>query len=224
MLINPCTPSIQNHQLCGGIIVAKIVQENFGEKIIEAVRDFANEDLKSVNELQLDEFSHVSDVPLRESLAATFYGARWLYKVGLALLVRDAEQMAHVRAQVMDYGAVCEGLLSDALLHALTTGRMRGAKYQLFKFGDPTAVINWRVANKLNQLTRQSFYWHIEVAEEEGIIDAPLRRRLDAMRKERNTVHMRARTYNAFLGTSKSLFETTLVAIGQTKAWRRANP
>lgn len=204
--------------------MAKIVQENFGEKIIEAVRGFANEDLKSVDELQLDEFSHVSDVPLRQMLAATFYGARWLYKVGLALLVRDAEQMAHVRAQVMDYGAVCEGLLSDALLHALTTARMRGAKHKLFDFNKPKAIINWQVANKLNKLTRQSFYWHIEVAEEEGIIDATLSRQLHAMREERNTVHMRARTYKAFLSTSKSLFKTTLILIKQTKDWRKLNP
>jgi hypothetical protein len=204
--------------------MAKVVQENFGEKIIEAVRDFAKTDLKSVGDLEADEFSHVSDDRLREALATTFYGTRWLYKVGLALLVRDAEQLAHVRAQVMDYGGVCEGLLSDALLHALRTGRLRGTKYQFFKFGDPKARINWGVLDPLSQLTRQSFFWHIEVAAEEGIIDARLQSRLDTMRKERNTVHMRARTYNAFLGTSKALFASTIATIHQTKAWRRANP
>jgi hypothetical protein len=204
--------------------MSKLVQEHFGEKIIEAVGQFAKEDLRSPAELEADEFAHVSDSVFRGTLADTFYGARWLYKLGLALLVRDAEQMAHVRAQVMDYGAVCEGLLSDALLHAITTNKMAGQKYRYFKFNSPHSTINWNVQDKLAQLTRQSFYWHIEVAAEENIISGALATKLHTMRKERNTVHMRARTYKAFVGTSKSLFDTTIETIQRTKAWRAQNP
>ena len=204
--------------------MSKLVQENFGDKIIQSVGDFAKADLRSPAQLEPDEFAHVYDPVLRRTHAETFYGSRWLYKLGLALLVRDAEQMAHVRAQVMDYGAVCEGLLSDALLHAITTNRMAGQKYRFFKFGDPKATINWAVQDKLGQLTRQSFFWHIEVAEEEAIIDGALATRLHTMRKERNTVHMRARTYKAFVGTSKALFDTTIETIQRTKAWRNQNP
>lgn len=204
--------------------MSKVVQENFGEKIIEAVGNFAKADLKSPAELEADEFSHVSDATLKSALAETLYGSRWLYKLGLALLVRDAEQMAHVRAQVMDYGAVCEGLLSDALLHAINTNRMSGQKYQRYRFNNPQATINWGVQDKLGQLTRQTFFWHIEVAAEEGIVAGALVGKLHAMRRERNTVHMRERTYRAFLGTSKSLFDTTIETIRQTKAWRAQNP
>jgi hypothetical protein len=204
--------------------MSKLVQENFGDKIIQAVGDFAKADLRSPAQLEADEFAHVSDPVFRRTLAETFYGSRWLYKLGLALLVRDAEQMAHVRAQVMDYGAVCEGLLSDALLHAITINKMAGQKYRFFKFGNPKSTINWAVQDKLGQLTRQSFFWHIEVAEEEAIIDGALATRLHTMRKERNTVHMRARTYKAFVGTSKSLFDTTIDTIQRTKTWRNQNP
>lgn len=203
--------------------MTKVVQENFGEKIIDAVTDFAKSDLKSVADLEANEFSHIADRHLRLVLAETFYGARWLYKLGLALMVRDAEQMAHVRAQVLDYGAVCEGLLSDALFHALNTNRMRGQKYRRYKFNRPRAIINWAVQDKLGQLTRQTFYWHIAVATEEDVIDAGLSSRLDTMRRERNTVHMRSRTHRAFLGTSKALFDTTLETIRQTKEWRAGN-
>lgn len=207
-------------------MVSKLIQENFGEKIISAVGDFARADLRTVVQLEANEFAHVSDAGLRTTLAETFYGTRWLYKLGLALLVSNAEQMAHVRAQVMDYGAVCEGLLSDALHHALVTNRMTGQKYLLYQFGNPKATINWGVVDKLGQLTRQSFYWHIEVAFEENIIDQQLHGWLQKMRKERNTVHMRARagTQKAFIGTSKSLFDTTIETVRQTKAWRAANP
>lgn len=204
--------------------MAKIIQENFGEKIIEAVADFAKSDLKTVDALKADEFSHVSDANLRDTLAVTFYGTRWLYKLGLALLVKDEEQLAHVRAQVMDYGAVCEGLLSDSLHHALAQNIMQGQKYRYSDITRLSNAINWNVQDKLGQLCKQSFFWHIDVAFEEGIIDQNLQGRLHTMRLERNSVHMRARTQRAFIGTSMSLFETSLETIRQTKAWRAANP
>ena len=202
----------------------KVVQEHFGDAIIQAVSEFAKGDLPTVDALKATDFSHVSDPHLRDILAETFYGARWIYKLGLALLVKDAEQMAHVRTQVMDYGAVCEGLLSDALLHALQTNRMRGQKHRYVDFLNLQRPINWQVQNRLARLMKQSFFWHIEVAREEQIISAQLRLDLDDMRQERNTVHMRARTHKAFVGTSKNLFDTVLSTIRQTKAWRAANP
>lgn len=204
--------------------MSKLIQEKFGETIITAVSDFAKSDLRTVDQLKISEFSHISDQNMRDSLAITFYGARWIYKLGLALLVRDHEQLAHVRTQIMDYGAVCEGLLSDSILHALQTNRLTGQKYQ---FGDPTNLarpIRWNVSNQLALISKQSFFWLIEVASEEQIIDQNLFAYLHHVRKERNTVHMRARTHKAFVGTSKFLFDTTLETIRQTKAWRTAHP
>lgn len=204
--------------------MSKIVQEHFGEVIITAIREFAKNDLRTVDQLKADEFSHVGDASLKDNLAETFYGARWIYKLGLALLVRDSEQMAHVRTQVMDYGAVCEGLLSDVTLHALETNRMTGQKYRFIDLNNLRRPIDWRVQNKLEKLTKQSFFWHIEVAFEENWINDALYKSLHKMRRERNTVHMRERTHKAFLMTSKNLFDTVLETIRQTKAWRAANP
>ena len=200
--------------------MAKVIQEQFGDAIIEAVAMFARSDLTAVDQLKRNDFSHVGDNGLRDVLAETFYGARWIYKLGLALLVKDAEQMAHVRAQVMDYGSVCEGLLSDCLSHAIQEQQMRGQKY---KYADPINLrrtINWSVQDILAQVSRQSFFWRIEVASEEGIIDQRLKDRLHWTRKERNTVHKTAKTHKAFLGTSKSLFDTVLETLRQTKDWR----
>lgn len=204
--------------------MSKIVQENFGEAIIKSVADFARLDLPTIAQLTANEFSHVSDQALREGLAETFYGARWIYKLGLALLVKDAEQMAHVRTQIMDYGAVCEGLLSDCILHAIRTNKMNGQKYQFKDIQNMRGNINWQVQDQLAQLSKQTFFWHIDIARDEGMIDQSLQSRLHNMRRERNTVHVRARTHKAFVGTSKALFDTTLKAIQQTKAWRAANP
>ncbi|WP_146190573.1 hypothetical protein [Marinicauda salina] len=203
--------------------MANVVQENFGNRIIEAVHQFSKEDLRSVDELKQNEFSHVADNQLQDTLAVTLYGTRWIYKLGLALLVKNAEQLAHVRAQVMDYGAICEGLLSDALHQSITNDLMSGEKYKFRDCRNLKKPINWKVKDKLNQLSRQSFFWHIEIAKDEGIIDEAIQSRLHSMRKERNTVHMRARTYKAFIGTSKSLFNTTIDTINHIKIWHRRN-
>lgn len=204
--------------------MSKIIQENFGEVVIQAIGQFAKADLPTVQYLEQNEFSHVADANLKRALAETFYGARWIYKVGLALLVKDEEQMAHVRAQILDYGAVSEGLLSDVILHGITTNRMRGQKHRFQDTRQLRRPINWNVQNKLEQLTKQSFHWHIEVCLEENIIGNQIAARLHQMRAERNTIHLRSRTHRAFIGTSKSLFDTAIDVIRTTKAWRRNNP
>ena len=79
----------------------KPIQEQFGQQVIDAFAQFARSDLKTPDELEADEFSHVSDATLRRRLAEVFYGVRWIYKLGLALLTRDAERAAHVRAQIV---------------------------------------------------------------------------------------------------------------------------
>lgn len=204
--------------------MSKVVQENFGDAIIMAVRNFAEADLDDVQTLAAQTFDHVGDAQFRQTLAETFYGARWIYKLGLALLVRDEEQLAHVRQQIFDYGTVCEGMLSDMLHHAIDTGRMHGQKHRYKDTVHHRYPINWNVQDKLRQLTKQSFHWHIDVAQDEQVISLPLASSLHRMRQARNTIHARARTYKAYLGTSHALFQTVLDTVSETKRWRAANP
>jgi hypothetical protein len=199
----------------------KVIQEHFGDTIIGAVHSFADRDLKTVPELERDLFAHVTEANLRRTLAETLYGARWIYKLGLALLVKDEKQLAHVRVQVIDYGSVCEGLLSNMIHHALSRGVMKGTKYQ---FNDTTNLrtpINWHVSDTALQLEKRSFHWMIVVAEEEGIIDRDLAHRLQNLRKERNTVHARTRTHKAFLGTSRHLFQVLMDTVSPSQACKR---
>jgi hypothetical protein len=204
--------------------MTKQIQEGFGQTIIDAIRSFARADLEGADSLESSLFAHVSEPDLRRNLAETLYGARWIYKLGLALLVKDEEQLAHVRTQIVDYSAVCEGLLSSMLHHALSKQILSGRKYRFNDTQRLTRPINWNVSNTLEQLKKRSFYWMIEVADEERIISSQLARHLHRMRQSRNTVHMRERNQRAFLGTSKSLFQTVLVCCTETKAWKIANP
>ena len=198
----------------------KLIQEQFGEVMLEAMREFARKDLGDPAGYELTYFNHVGDGALRTTLAETMYGARWIYKLGLALLVRDAEQLAHVRAQILDYSSVCEGLLSDMVRHAIVSHHVVGAKHLVNSRGQ---AINW-ASGITAKLTKQTFFWFIEVAEEEAIISPGLATRLQTLRKERNTIHLRSRTYNAYLGASRSAFGVLTDTIQATRDWRNAHP
>lgn len=203
---------------------SKPIQEQFGQAIINSVSEFARKDLDDVATLTGTLFYHVTDPTLRATLAETLYGARWIYKLGLALLVKDEEQMAHVRAQLIDYGAVCEGLLVDLIAHSVTRGHMTGALYKFNDVKNLKRPINWTVKDIQGQVTRQSFFWQIAVVEEENILSAPTIKRLDSLRDDRNTVHMAARRFKAYLGRSHAAFNTLHQVITEAKVWKAANP
>jgi len=204
--------------------MTKQIQEGFGQTIIDAIRSFARADLEDADSLESSLFAHVSEPKLRRNLAETLYGARWIYKLGLALLVKDEEQLAHVRTQIVDYSAACEGLLSPMLHHALSKQILSDRKHLFNDTQQLKKPINWNVSKRLEQLKKRSFHWMIEVAEDERIISSQLARNLHRMRQSRNTVHLRERNQRAFLGTSKTLFQTVLDCCTETKAWKTANP
>lgn len=203
------------------------IQEQFGSRVIEAFASFARDDLEDSTTLETTTFNHVSDRRLRKELSQVFYGARWIYKLGLALLTRNEERAAHVRAQIVDYAAVCEALLSYCVSHAIRNRCMSGA---LHLWQDPvgkTKPINWNVTSPDRQLSKQSMWWLIKVSQDSHIITAQLETELQWLREQRNTVHLRARASlgpTAFLNQSKRAFEATVNTVAQSKAWKAAHP
>lgn len=202
----------------------KAIQEQFGQRVIEAFASFARADIRPVDVLEREEFAHVSDRALRRALAQVLYGVRWIYKLGLALLTRDEERGAHVRAQIVDYASVCEALLNYCVGHAIRRGHVSGTAYL---WGDPDSKLKplrWTHGVADNRLlARQSLWWLIRVSKEFRIVDANLAVDLDWLRVERNSVHIRQRATvgaQAFLNQSKKAFEVVSQTIGQTKAWK----
>ncbi|MGW8127703.1 MAG: hypothetical protein ACWGG5_05030 [Stenotrophomonas sp.] len=203
------------------------IQEHFGNKVIEAFANFAREDLDTPEDLEADSFAHITDQKLRKELAQVFYGARWLYKLGLALLAKNEEKAAHVRAQIVDYAAVSEALLSFCISHAIANGYAQGANYQFSDPGKNKKPISWNMASPERQVAKRSMWWLVAIGHEFGIINSTLKKDVDWLREQRNTVHLRARAAlgpTAFLNQSMRAFEATTSLVSATKRWMAAHP
>ena len=202
----------------------KPIQEQFGETVIEAFASFARADLKKADELAKDEFSHVSEPHLRVALARVFYGVRWIYKLGLALLTHDDERAAHVRAQIVDYASVCEGLLSHCIAHAIKHGHTVGTAYQWNDPDKKTQPINWNPAHPEYAIGQWSLWWLVRIAQEFKIISIDLEQDLQWLRVPRNTIHLRQLSsvgQKAYLSQSRKAFDVAMRVIRQTKTWKR---
>lgn len=160
---------VESAELLSPTAPGKPIQEQFGQQVIDAFAQFARSDLKSPGELEGDEFSHVSDATLRRRLSEVFYGVRWIYKLGLALLTRDAERAAHIRAQIVDCASVSEGLLAHCLAHSIRNGHTTGTGYMFYDPDKQQRPIKWNTANPELTLRRQTFWWMIRIARDFGI-------------------------------------------------------
>ncbi len=202
------------------------IQEQFGERVIQAFTDFARADLKLPDELEAEEFAHVNDAGMRRCMAQVLYGSRWLYKLGLATLTRGEERAAHVRAQLVDYSSIVEGLLSDMIAHAIRKGHAKGTAYE---WHDPDVMkraIKWNTAAPEAALKKSSFWWLIRVARDFGIISQVLADDLDKLRRQRNDVHIRQMATlgpGAFLNQSKHAYGLVTQTLKATQKWRGAH-
>lgn len=204
-------------------VVSNPIQEQFGERVIQAFTDFARADLKPPDELEADEFAHVGDAGMRRCMAQVLYGARWLYKLGLATLTHGEERAAHVRAQLVDYSSVIEGLLSDMIAHAIRKGHAKGTAYQ---WNDPDVKkrpITWTTSAPEAVLKKATFWWLIRVAREFGIVSRTLADDLNKLRGQRNDVHIRQMATlgpGAFLNQSKQAYGLVTQTLRATQRWR----
>jgi len=204
--------------------MAKPIQEQLGESIIKAIHAFAEADMVTSHEIEATYLFHISDPKFRTSLAETLFGARWIYKLGLVLLVENEKQMAHVRAQLIDYCSVCEGVLSDMIFHGVINNHFNGQCFRFHDFKKLNHPLDWSAAKRQKTIGTRSFAWLLAVAHEEKIITKLLYDSLDWLRKERNAVHLRARSFHAYLDKSHSAFHHMRDLFKQTQVWKHQHP
>lgn len=75
----------------------------FGQDIIDAISNFAKNEIKTPDEISVTDFAYVRNQDLQKALSETLYRARELYKIGLALLTSNLEQSALIRTQAIDH-------------------------------------------------------------------------------------------------------------------------
>ena len=204
----------------------QIIQQELGQAVVEAITAFASKDIPPIEDIERTTFEHVRNVRLRKALATTLHGARWLYKLGLVTLATSERRAAHVRAQIIDYAAICEGLLSDAIAHLIASRRATGSEYKRDLRGRP---FTWPqgVGPVERIIEKRSFGWLIGVARDEGIVTPSEKSDLDWLREERNKVHVRrlvSAGRNAYLSTSKKAFDVMLRCGDATRRWRTTHP
>ncbi|MGE1530700.1 hypothetical protein [Pseudomonas putida] len=206
----------------------KIIQEQFGQAVIDSFLDFAKSKIPDPDQLDAKWFDHIQEKNIREALVDTYYGSRWMYRIGLGLLVKDRERLAHIRAQVIDYASICETLLSEMIVHGIEKSHLTKTQWEYADFNkSKNKKINWKNIKKTrDRVSKLSFAWYIKVCEEENIIDATLAKSLESQRVLRNTVHLteRARANNTYsLRASDDALKAMQATINQTKKWRSKN-
>ena len=208
--------------------MAQSVQERFGQIVIDGLTGFAQNGIPEVAQFDLTWFDHIQEASVREALCDTLYGARWIYKIGLALHVKDKELFAHVRAQVIDYISICETLLAEMVIHAHEKNKLTGNHWK-FKdlYMNSKKTLRWhQFASSRAAVEKQTFAWSLVVCKEEGIISNALSTSLDSMRILRNTVHITERAKNAgtyTLNSSDTAFKVMQKTINETKSWYANN-
>lgn len=189
----------------------KVVQEALGESLIALIRNFALKDIESLDEWR-QRLAHINDAELRQTIAETLFGARWLYKLGLLLLTKDDEQVAHVRAQISEYSAACEGILVEMIKQKVESGvHFSGAKFTTPK----NSYFNL-TSQPRQFISSQGFAWLISVAKEENIITTTLETELNWLRKKRNDIHISSRKEYTFTNISRRCFEAACRLISET--------
>jgi hypothetical protein len=206
--------------------MANPIQEQFGQHMIDAFAQFARSDLKTPLELEMSEFEHIDDLALRKHLAEVFYGVRWIYKLGLALLTKDAERAAHVRAQIVDYASISEALLSYCIGHGILNSYFKES--DILKYSDvrKTRTIKWIEKDPVQTLRKQNLWWLIRASWELKIIDDSLAEDLQWLRRQRNNVHLQeysAVGERSFLFHSRRAFSIATATITQTKIWKSSH-
>lgn len=199
---------------------SKSIQEQFGQELIDTVSRFAKKDIRSPEQLEQNEFKHVVDQELRQALAETLYGARWLYKLGLASLANGNEQSAHVRVQVIDYASICEALLADMIEQGHIGKKLTGDQHKYFDTRKNNQM-RWSKLPK-QSIHNTTFEWRIIVAHESNIIDSNLATELHRIRDQRNTVHLTLKIREGvayYAGMAKRAHTAMHELINQSQKW-----
>ena len=194
---------------------------NVGNRLLDALVKHAQEDIAvSPAEIADTHFSFLQDETLKTRLAETLYGAKWVYSIGKLLATERQELQAHVRTQVINYGAVCEAVLEYTIIDAAKMKKLTGEKRK-FSNINKRSKAKWG-SPPVNLPKGTNFAWMVAVATEERIIDTDLEKRIMKLRTLRNTVHLTNKDWSDETNQpkqSKESYETLEAVLESVARW-----
>jgi len=101
----------------------RVVEESLGEAVVRGIDDFVFRDIETLEEA-IEVFAFVPDSEVRSTLGGSLRGVRWQQKVRY-VLARDRDHPAYgvlIRSQVIEYGAITELALREAVRQARPAG------------------------------------------------------------------------------------------------------
>lgn len=196
------------------------ISQAVGERVIDSLVTFARQEIPTPNDLSNDWFLFVTDEKLRTTLSETLYGAMWVYRVGKVFASNREELQAHLRTQLINYGAICEAVLEYTILQGAKREALKG---DCWKFQDEKKKnkIKWG-APPANLPKGVNFSWCIRVAMDEGIIKTEVEKELTKLREIRNSIHLSKKAtegINHEPKQSKDAFELMKQLVEQSRIW-----
>ncbi|WP_339331982.1 hypothetical protein [Aeromonas caviae] len=157
-----------------------------GNRLLDALTQHVREDIAaSPAEMADTHFSFIQDENLKQRLIETLYGAKWVYSIGKLLATENQELQAHVRTQLINFGAIFEAV------SILDAAKMKVLFGEQWKYSDLNKKNKIRWGSPPANLPRgTNFAWMVAVAFEEGMIDADLEKRVTKLRELINTIHL----------------------------------
>lgn len=196
------------------------VKQAVGEHVIEALVMYVRLEIPMPSTLSKDWFFFVTDEKLRMTLSETLYGAMWVYRVGKVFATNREELQAHLRTQLINYGAICEAVLEYAVLQGAKQKALKGKKWgfrdekmtQKLKWGSPPA----------NLPKGTNFAWTIRIAIDEGVIQQDIETELTKLRELRNSIHLSKKAADSLdyePKQTKDAFDLMKLTVDQSKGW-----
>lgn len=196
------------------------VNRAVGERVIDSLVNFARQEIPTPNNLSNDWFLFVTDEKLRTILSETLYGAMWVYRVGKVFASNREELQAHLRTQLINYGAICEAILEYAILQVAKHHAFKGDSWK-FRDEKKQQKLTWGTP-PANLPRFTNFSWCIRVAVDEGGIRQNEERALTKLRELRNSIHLSNKAIENIdyePKQSKEAFELMKLVVEQSRDW-----
>lgn len=196
------------------------VPYKFGCAILETIKNFSKNDITDRETIDRTYFAHVSDEAEKDAMTRVLRGARWLYKIALALDISEEELAVHVRAQVIDYVSVCETVLGDMIRQKAQQNINLGV---CSRWMCDCRISTTSSAEMIAQrVSKVRLIKRIEIARSEGMIGSRTASALNRYREYRNTVHITKLAHDGTVfGLEKSFkaYQLMFVVLKQTQDW-----